>query len=138
MSQSPAIALLGVNVRSRRRYRDSVRLECSVVEMQWRLGSGTGAKEVFSQEIKMQVFGIREDRKNIVILLGQFFSLKKPLGELCERGIAERLTVKARWIHTRDYCSNAGGSPLIRFHFRLTLTSTRFAILMNGMPLFMP
>jgi hypothetical protein len=41
-------------------------------------------------------------------------------------------------IHPRDYCSNAGGGPLIRFQFKLTLTSTRFAILINGMPLFMP
>ena len=46
--------------------------------------------------------------------------------------------VLSAWIRTRDYCSNTGGSPLIRFHFRLTPTSTRFAILMNGMPLFMP
>src|SRR3974390_1942878 len=37
-----------------------------------------------------------------------------------------------------DYCSNAGGGPLTRFHLRLTLTCTRFAILMKGIPLFMP
>ena len=37
-----------------------------------------------------------------------------------------------------SHCSKAGGGPLTRFHFKLTLTSTRLAILMNGMPLFMP
>src|SRR6201981_2550151 len=38
----------------------------------------------------------------------------------------------------KTYCSKAGGRPAIRFHLRLTLTWTRLAILMKGMPLFMP
>jgi hypothetical protein len=37
-----------------------------------------------------------------------------------------------------NYCWKTGGGPLTRFHFRLTFTSTRFAILMKGMLLFMP
>jgi hypothetical protein len=36
------------------------------------------------------------------------------------------------------YCWKTGGGPLIRFHFKLTFTSTRLATLMNGMPLVMP
>jgi len=36
------------------------------------------------------------------------------------------------------HCWNTGGGPLIRFHFKLTFTSTRLAILMKGMPLVMP
>jgi hypothetical protein len=37
-----------------------------------------------------------------------------------------------------NYCWKTGAGPLIRFHFRLTFTSTRLAILMKGMPLFIP
>ena len=37
-----------------------------------------------------------------------------------------------------NYCWKTGGGPLTRFHFRLTFTSTRLAIFMKGMPLFMP
>ena len=37
-----------------------------------------------------------------------------------------------------SYCWNTGGGPLTRFHFKLTFTSTRLAILMKGMLLFMP
>jgi hypothetical protein len=37
-----------------------------------------------------------------------------------------------------NYCSKTGGGPLTRFHFKLTFTSTRLAILMNGMLLFIP
>ena len=36
------------------------------------------------------------------------------------------------------YCFISGGGPLIRFHLRLTLTSTRSATLIKGMPLFIP
>jgi hypothetical protein len=36
------------------------------------------------------------------------------------------------------YCWKTGGGPLTRFHFRLTFTSTRLAILMKGMLLFIP
>jgi hypothetical protein len=37
-----------------------------------------------------------------------------------------------------SYCWKTSGGPPIRFHFRLTFTSTRLAILMKGMPLFIP
>jgi hypothetical protein len=37
-----------------------------------------------------------------------------------------------------NHCWKTGGGPLIRFHFRLTFTSTRLAILMKGMLLFIP
>jgi len=37
-----------------------------------------------------------------------------------------------------NYCWKTGGGPLIRFHFRLTFTSTRLAILMKGILLFIP
>jgi hypothetical protein len=36
------------------------------------------------------------------------------------------------------YCLNTNRGPLTRFPWRSTVTSTRSAILMNGMPLFMP
>jgi len=42
------------------------------------------------------------------------------------------------YIGVSSYCSKTGGGPLIRLHFRLTFTSTRLAILMKGMLLFMP
>ena len=41
-------------------------------------------------------------------------------------------------LQVASYCWNTGGGPLTRFHFRLTFTSTRLAILMKGMLLFMP
>src|SRR6516162_4002851 len=41
-------------------------------------------------------------------------------------------------LQAASYCWNTGGGPLTRFHFRLTFTSTRLAILMKGMLLFMP
>jgi hypothetical protein len=37
-----------------------------------------------------------------------------------------------------SHCWKTGGGPLIRFHFRLTFTSTRLAILTKGMLLFIP
>ena len=37
-----------------------------------------------------------------------------------------------------NYCWKTGAGPLILFHFKLTLTSTRLAILMKGIPLFIP
>ena len=37
-----------------------------------------------------------------------------------------------------SHCWKTGGGPLTRFHLRLTFTSTRLAILMKGMLLFMP
>jgi hypothetical protein len=37
-----------------------------------------------------------------------------------------------------NYFLRSNGGPLTRFPLRLTVTSTRSAILMNGMPLFMP
>ncbi len=37
-----------------------------------------------------------------------------------------------------SYCWKTSGGPPIHFHFRLTFTSTRLAILMKGMPLFIP
>ena len=37
-----------------------------------------------------------------------------------------------------DYCLKTSGGPLTRFPLRSTVTSTRSAIFMNGMPLFMP
>jgi hypothetical protein len=36
------------------------------------------------------------------------------------------------------YCLNISGGPLTRLPLRSTVTSTRSAILMNGMPLFIP
>ncbi len=36
------------------------------------------------------------------------------------------------------YCLRARGGPLTRFPFKSTVTSTRSAILMKGMPLFIP
>ena len=41
-------------------------------------------------------------------------------------------------LQAASYCWNTGGGPLTRFHFRLTFTSTRLAILMKGMLLFIP
>jgi len=37
-----------------------------------------------------------------------------------------------------NYCWKTGGAPLTHFHFTPTFTSTRLAILMKGMLLFMP
>jgi len=42
------------------------------------------------------------------------------------------------YIRFSSHCSKTGGGPLIRFHFRLTFTSTRLAILMKGIFLFIP
>jgi hypothetical protein len=42
----------------------------------------------------------------------------------------------AAWV--RGYCLKTNGGPLTRFAWRLTVTSTRSAILMKGMPLFIP
>src|SRR5580700_723908 len=69
----------------------------------------------------------------------------------CEAGRDERsASIKTRelteleilesriYIGVSSYCSKTGGGPLIRFHFKLTFTSTRLAILMKGMLLFMP
>ena len=39
---------------------------------------------------------------------------------------------------TSDYCSKSTGGPLILFALRSTVTSTRSAILMKGMALFIP
>ena len=36
------------------------------------------------------------------------------------------------------YCFRTTGGPLVRFALRATFTSTRLAILMKGMPLFIP
>ena len=39
---------------------------------------------------------------------------------------------------TSIYCLKINGGPLTRFALRSTVTSTRSAILMKGMPLFIP
>ena len=54
--------------------------------------------------------------------------------ELEQRNVAVRVRMEA----TRPYCLKTNGGPLARFPLRLTVTSTRSAILTKGMPLFIP
>jgi hypothetical protein len=58
----------------------------------------------------------------------------------CNRNVTVRIGSVALRTHPipRAYCLKTSGGPLTRFTFRLTVTSTRSAIFMKGMPLFIP
>ncbi len=68
--------------------------------------------------------------KQFIVLLNETSQCQKPTSRATPRGRA-RTSV-------RLYCLKTTGGPLTRFAFRATVTSTRLAILMKGMPLFIP
>jgi hypothetical protein len=66
--------------------------------------------------------------------------LSKVAGSTCARSTSNReLDVRPRpHFYLAAYCLKTNGGPLTRFPLRSTVTSTRSAILMKGMPLFIP
>jgi len=56
---------------------------------------------------------------------------------LCQRNSAKNVRRRAS-TSADSYCLKTSGGPLVRSTLRSTVTSTRSAILINGMPLFIP
>jgi len=63
---------------------------------------------------------------------------RSALLSLCVGVTAHRGLARFPFCRISNYCWKINGGPSIHFHFRLTFTSTRLAILMKGMPLFIP
>ena len=68
-----------------------------------------------------------------------FLAVSKIPSEVLIAGLFE---AQLRWTQrpfaTLDYSLKTTGGPLTRFPLKSTVTSTRSAILINGMPLFIP